>query len=103
MIAKDGWPLPQPFMCDTLIVGPGERWDVLVEATEVNPSEDRRWPSPTSGVRERRSSRGTAYSTSFGGSLEKCPVVCPTTAWRVVPCPVRGSQGIFYSSATAFW
>ena len=32
VIAKDGWPLPQPFYCDTLTVAPGERWDVIVNA-----------------------------------------------------------------------
>jgi len=30
VIARDGWPQP-PFMCDTLNVAPGERWDVLVK------------------------------------------------------------------------
>lgn len=34
VIAKDGWPVPQPYMCDTLNVAPGERWDVLVDCTE---------------------------------------------------------------------
>ena len=28
---KDGWPLPQPFRCDTLNIAPGERWDVMVD------------------------------------------------------------------------
>ncbi|MFN8511147.1 MAG: copper oxidase [Thermomicrobiales bacterium] len=35
VIAKDGYLQPQPWMCDTLTVSPGERWDVIVEATEV--------------------------------------------------------------------
>ncbi len=35
VIAKDGWPLPQPHWEDTVLVAPGERVDVLVEATEV--------------------------------------------------------------------
>jgi FtsP/CotA-like multicopper oxidase with cupredoxin domain len=34
VFAKDGYPLPQPYLCDTLIIGPGERYDVLVEATD---------------------------------------------------------------------
>lgn len=34
VIDKDGWPLPQPFMCDTINVAPGERWDVIVDCTE---------------------------------------------------------------------
>jgi FtsP/CotA-like multicopper oxidase with cupredoxin domain len=34
VIAKDGWPQPQPWMCDTLNVAPGERWDVIVDCTE---------------------------------------------------------------------
>ncbi len=34
VVAKDGWPLPQPYLCDTLNVAPGERWDVIVDCTE---------------------------------------------------------------------
>ncbi|HEU5016013.1 MAG TPA: copper oxidase [Roseiflexaceae bacterium] len=34
VIAKDGWPQPQPWMCDTINVAPGERWDVIVDCTE---------------------------------------------------------------------
>ena len=30
VIAKDGYPQPQPWECDTLNVAPGERWDVTV-------------------------------------------------------------------------
>jgi FtsP/CotA-like multicopper oxidase with cupredoxin domain len=33
VIAKDGWPQPMPWKCDTINVAPGERWDVLVNAT----------------------------------------------------------------------
>ncbi len=33
VIAKDGWAQPMPWKCDTLNVAPGERWDVLVRAT----------------------------------------------------------------------
>lgn len=32
--AKDGWPLPVPYMCDTLNIAPGERYDVIVDCTE---------------------------------------------------------------------
>jgi FtsP/CotA-like multicopper oxidase with cupredoxin domain len=35
VFAKDGWNLPQPFLCDTLNVAPGERWDVIVDCTEA--------------------------------------------------------------------
>jgi plastocyanin len=35
VIAKDGWLLPEPHYEDTVLVAPGERVDVLVEATEV--------------------------------------------------------------------
>lgn len=35
VIAKDGWLQPYPWMCDTLNIAPGERWDVIVDATEV--------------------------------------------------------------------
>jgi FtsP/CotA-like multicopper oxidase with cupredoxin domain len=33
VFAKDGYPLPQPFMCDTLNIAPGERWDVVIDCT----------------------------------------------------------------------
>jgi FtsP/CotA-like multicopper oxidase with cupredoxin domain len=35
VVARDGYPLPQPFLCDTLTISPGERWDVIVDATEL--------------------------------------------------------------------
>jgi manganese oxidase len=35
VIAKDGHILDNPYMADTVLVGPGERYDVLVKATEV--------------------------------------------------------------------
>src|SRR6185436_14968357 len=31
VITKDGWPLPQPYLCDTLNIAPGERYDVIVK------------------------------------------------------------------------
>ena len=34
VFARDGYPLPQPFKCDTLNVVPGERWDAIVVADE---------------------------------------------------------------------
>lgn len=34
VFARDGWNLPQPYMCDTVNVAPGERWDVLVDCTD---------------------------------------------------------------------
>lgn len=34
VFAKDGFYLPVPFMCDTLNIAPGERYDVLVDCTE---------------------------------------------------------------------
>ena len=34
VFAKDGWPLPMPWKCDTLNIAPGERWDVIVDCTE---------------------------------------------------------------------
>ncbi|MEO8199415.1 MAG: copper oxidase [Gemmatimonadota bacterium] len=33
VIAKDGWDQPAPWKCDTLNIAPGERWDVIVKAT----------------------------------------------------------------------
>ena len=33
VIAKDGFPVPQPYKGDTIMVGPGERYTVLVQAT----------------------------------------------------------------------
>jgi plastocyanin len=35
VIAKDGYPLPQPHFEDTVLVAPGERVDVLIEASEL--------------------------------------------------------------------
>lgn len=35
VIAKDGWSLPQPNFEDTVLVAPGERVDVPVDASEV--------------------------------------------------------------------
>ena len=35
VIAKDGHVLDNPYMADTVLVGPGERYDVLVKATEL--------------------------------------------------------------------
>lgn len=35
VITKDGHRLPQPYIADTVLVAPGERIDVIVEATEV--------------------------------------------------------------------
>lgn len=34
VFAKDGFYLPVPFMCDTLNIAPGERYDVIIECTE---------------------------------------------------------------------
>jgi FtsP/CotA-like multicopper oxidase with cupredoxin domain len=31
VIDKDGWAQPQPWLCDTLNIAPGERWDVIVD------------------------------------------------------------------------
>ena len=35
VIAMDGWNLPQPFTQDTVLVAPGQRIDVLVNASEL--------------------------------------------------------------------
>jgi FtsP/CotA-like multicopper oxidase with cupredoxin domain len=32
--AKDGFPMPVPFMCDTLNIAPGERYDVIINCDE---------------------------------------------------------------------
>ena len=32
VFARDGYPLPAPFKCDTINVAPGERWDAIVLA-----------------------------------------------------------------------
>jgi len=34
VFARDGYPLPSPFRCDTINVAPGERWDAIVVADE---------------------------------------------------------------------
>jgi FtsP/CotA-like multicopper oxidase with cupredoxin domain len=33
VIAKDGFPVPAPYSADTVLVAPGERYSVLVHAT----------------------------------------------------------------------
>jgi manganese oxidase len=33
VIAKDGYPQPMPWKCDTLNIAPGDRWDVIVDCT----------------------------------------------------------------------
>lgn len=35
VIAADGYLLPQPYVCDTLNIAPGQRWEAIVDATEV--------------------------------------------------------------------
>jgi len=35
VIAKDGYLQPQPWLCDTLTVAPGDRWEVIVDATDA--------------------------------------------------------------------
>jgi FtsP/CotA-like multicopper oxidase with cupredoxin domain len=35
VIAQDGYLLPQPYMCDTLNIAPGQRFETIVEATEL--------------------------------------------------------------------
>jgi FtsP/CotA-like multicopper oxidase with cupredoxin domain len=35
VIARDGYLLHQPYLCDTLTIGPGERWEAIVDATEL--------------------------------------------------------------------
>jgi FtsP/CotA-like multicopper oxidase with cupredoxin domain len=35
VIAKDGWMLPSPYKNDTVDVAPGNRYDVIIEATEA--------------------------------------------------------------------
>jgi FtsP/CotA-like multicopper oxidase with cupredoxin domain len=35
VIARDGYLLREPYLCDTLTIGPGERWEAIVDATEV--------------------------------------------------------------------
>src|SRR5256885_1777954 len=34
VVARDGYPLATPFLCDTLGVNPGERWDVIIDCEE---------------------------------------------------------------------
>ncbi len=35
VFARDGYALPSPYLCDTLDVAPGNRYDTIVEATEA--------------------------------------------------------------------
>lgn len=34
-IANDGWPVPQPYLLDTIDIAPGQRKDVIVDCTEL--------------------------------------------------------------------
>jgi manganese oxidase len=34
VFAHDGYLVPQPYMCDTLNIAPGQRFETIVEATE---------------------------------------------------------------------
>lgn len=34
VVAKDGYNVPVPWKCDTLLIAPGERYDVIVDCTE---------------------------------------------------------------------
>src|SRR4051812_13092073 len=34
VVARDGYPLTAPFLCDTLGVNPGERWDVIIRCED---------------------------------------------------------------------
>ena len=34
VVAQDGYPLPQPYICDTLNIAPGQRFDAIIDATE---------------------------------------------------------------------
>jgi FtsP/CotA-like multicopper oxidase with cupredoxin domain len=34
VFAQDGYLTPQPYMCDTLNIAPGQRFETIVEATE---------------------------------------------------------------------
>ena len=35
VFARDGYMLPAPYMCDTVECSPGQRMEVLIDATEV--------------------------------------------------------------------
>ncbi|MCU0498494.1 MAG: copper oxidase [Anaerolineae bacterium] len=35
VLSKDGYYLPLPFLCDTLNIAPGERYDVIIDCTEL--------------------------------------------------------------------
>ena len=34
IFSADGYPLPQPYMCDTLNIAPGQRFDAIVDCQE---------------------------------------------------------------------
>jgi FtsP/CotA-like multicopper oxidase with cupredoxin domain len=34
VVSRDGYPLASPFLCDTLGVNPGERWDVVIDCED---------------------------------------------------------------------
>ena len=59
VIAKDGNPLPAPYLADTVNVGPGERYTVLVKPT-ADPAGAWAWHCPILSHAEH------ADETTFG-------------------------------------
>ncbi|MGN6484420.1 MAG: multicopper oxidase family protein [Thermomicrobiales bacterium] len=35
IVAQDGWLLPQPYVCDTINIAPGQRFEAIIDATET--------------------------------------------------------------------
>jgi FtsP/CotA-like multicopper oxidase with cupredoxin domain len=44
---KDGYAQPQPWLCDTLNVAPGERWDVMIDCDNPARGPSTATSSPT--------------------------------------------------------
>jgi FtsP/CotA-like multicopper oxidase with cupredoxin domain len=67
VIAKDGFPASTPYFADTVLVSPGERYSVLVHATNPGvwafPATSSLMPNPTTGCSawSRRSSSSRRF------------------------------------------
>jgi FtsP/CotA-like multicopper oxidase with cupredoxin domain len=51
VVAQDGFPLEQPYMADTLVIAPGQRFDVLIHAIYPAPGRSTATSFPTSKAR----------------------------------------------------
>ena len=78
VIAKDGWPVPAPWKCDTLNIAPGERWDV---DRQLQQPGHLGLPLPHPPARRERSRNVRDGDGAGGAEVESCRA--GRTAWTV--------------------